>query len=520
MRISCSLVLAALVSMVIPGCGGDDDDAAQQQSACKTDDPTTCPKGNVCEAQASGNACVPGCSRDYADSCDTGLVCEEIQGAKPQCFAPVEIRGKVVDALSTDAIEAARVAARDDTGAIAQKIAVSAKDGTYTLSISTPRNDDGSPVKSSVTLRGDASKYASFPSGLRPALPVDLSTATASTDAAPAGDHGGKVWVIENPLTTLALLPLPDSTGLGTLKGKVDAENAGGTLVTAGSSTGIADVDGEFVVFNVPAGPATVHGYAANLQLTPVDVTVKADAEVKDIVLSPASTALATVSGGVNLVNAGGLSSTSVVLVVEETFIEALEVGEVPKGLRADNVTNSFSISGVPEGKYVVLASLDNDGLVRDPDTSIAGTDIVHIEVKNGAAQSGLSFKVTGALAVVSPGADGPEEVTGNPTFTWADDSSEDGYEVVVFDAFGNKIWEDLAVPSVKGNKNVEMTYSGPALDIGMYYQFRATSMKSGVPISRTEQLRGVFIAKLYSAHRARRENSSQSRRFCFQWSL
>ncbi len=34
---------------------------------------------------------------------------------------------------------------------------------------------------------------------------------------------------------------------------------------------------------------------------------------------------------------------------------------------------------------------------------------------------------------------------------------------------------------------------AGPALVPGMYYQFRATSIKAGIAISRTEDLRGVF---------------------------
>jgi hypothetical protein len=43
------------------------------------------------------------------------------------------------------------------------------------------------------------------------------------------------------------------------------------------------------------------------------------------------------------------------------------------------------------------------------------------------------SFKVTGALTVAEP-------VTGAPTFTWGDDSSEDQYLVEVFDSFGQRV--------------------------------------------------------------------------------
>jgi hypothetical protein len=49
-------------------------------------------------------------------------------------------------------------------------------------------------------------------------------------------------------------------------------------------------------------------------------------------------------------------------------------------------------------------------------------------------------------------------------------------------------------VPRVTGSENVSHAYGGPALQQGMYYQFRATSIKDGSKISRTEDLRGVFV--------------------------
>jgi hypothetical protein len=100
---------------------------------------------------------------------------------------------------------------------------------------------------------------------------------------------------------------------------------------------------------------------------------------------------------------------------------------------------------------------------------------------------------VTGALDVVSP--DREQEVSGTPTLIWNDDSGEDHYEIVVFDAYGNEIWKNLAVPGVSGSKTVEVPYAGPALSPGIVYQFRATSIKQGgTAIARTEDLRGVFL--------------------------
>ena len=154
-------------------------------------------------------------------------------------------------------------------------------------------------------------------------------------------------------------------------------------------------------------------------------------------------------------------------------------------------------IKDVPDGKYVVLAAFENDGLVRDPDLAIGGTQIVHITVAGQAQTIGTSFKVTGALAVVSPGATKLDEVTGTPKLVWAADSGEDHYEVRVFDALGAKTWENLMVPSSGGGTDVTVDYGGPALKPGMIYQFRATSIKNGgSPISTTEDLKGVFVYK------------------------
>jgi len=188
--------------------------------------------------------------------------------------------------------------------------------------------------------------------------------------------------------------------------------------------------------------------------------------------------------------------------VVDSTFDEQAVRGESPAGLRADNVTGAFTIKDVPPGTYVVLAAFENDGLVRDPDQTIGGTAIVSVTVPAGGGTVPLSesFKITGALKVISPGASGIETISAaEPTFVWEDDSSEEGYELRVFDALGNKVHENLNVPSVSGGTNVSYTWAGAGLTAGMIYQFRALSWrakKAGAgrtSISATEDLLGVF---------------------------
>src|SRR5262249_10353020 len=143
-------------------------------------------------------------------------------------------------------------------------------------------------------------------------------------------------------------------------------------------------------------------------------------------------------------------------------------------------------------GRYVILGAFENDNLVRDPDLNIGGTSTLHVEIMPGQTTTADSFKGTGALDVLSPGADGPEQGTGAPTFEWDGASPEAPYDLIVFDAFGNVVWE-TDEPSHSGD-NPMVLYGGPALEAGMYYQFRATSYHNGTAISATEDLRGVFF--------------------------
>ncbi len=429
-----------------------------------------------------------GCSVQAQTGCESGLVCEEVEGAEAACFAPVSFKGIVLNALDDKPVVGARVVARDANDAAVSPVAISSADGTYTLNVPAKRDSAGKPLAAKLTLRADASGYQTFPLAPRIALPIDVNTATGSPP------------VVQNASTDIALIPLTDVTGLGSISGRVVADAGlnlvpAGALVVAGGATGIVDFKGNFVVYNVPAGMTVdVRAYAAGMQIAPKTVAVTAAKDTANVELRITSEATADVSGKLSIVNGNGFSETSVVLALEETFVVDAARGEVPKGLRVGEVTGDFLFNDVPDGKYVVLAAFENDGLVRDPDTSIGGTAIVHIEVAGQNITLADSFKVTGALPVVSPGKDGIEEVSGPPTFSWEDDSSEDTYEVRVFDAFGVLVWEQ-SFPSVSG-KDISIPYAGPALLPGMIYQFRATSMKDGVPISQTEDLRGVFIAR------------------------
>lgn len=432
-----------------------------------------------------------------APECGEGLVCEASTDGISRCIAPVTIVG-IVLALADDApIAGAIVQAADINGAAIGTTGVSVEDGSYVLTVPATRDENGTPIDGVFTLRVAAQGFQEFPTAIRPALPLEVSTATL-------GDVG---WVLENSLTTVGLIALPgDISLLGLIVGSISAQDPAGILVVAEGAgdtlVGFSDSSGNYRIFNVPAGTYDVQGFAAGVQLDGTTAGVPTGEEVSGVDLTEVASTLNTLSGSVQIVNAPGGSLTSVIMALESTFDDAAGRGKVPPGLRVAEIDGAFIIEGIPDGNYVVLAAFENDDLVRDPDTSISGTDVVRVTLPDPDQGATLTisdgFKVTEALAVVSPGASDPEQVdTTTPTLTWDDDSSEDGYEVRVFDAFGTEVWS-TEVGSVSGSPTVSVDYAGPALESGMFYQFRVTSFreKTGTrtPISTTEDLEGVFF--------------------------
>lgn len=432
-------------------------------------------------------ACVPG------DPCPGGWVCAEVRGGEPACFARVRIEGTVTDSTTGDGISHARVVALDASSSACSDAVDSGPDGAWSVEVQAVRDAEGKPLTFPVTLRVDAAGFLSFPLPPRTALPVDLA------DAVKTGD----VWVVRSAATEVVLIPLAGPLGV-TVEGSVGGDDPDGVLVLAevggrAVATAITDLAGEFRLFNVPAGSVSLRGVKAGVAAGPVTIEVESD-DVTGVTL-PVTEATGVVRGSINLVDVGDAETkqTSVVLVPDSTFVAAAGRGEVPAGLRAAGVKSAFQIDAVPPGRYAVLAAFENDGLVRDPDLWIAGTEIRRVDVTPGGDADAGVFKVTAALGVMSPGKDGMEDISDpEPLLAWTDDSSEDGYEVRVFDAQGNLVHEDKAVPRVTGGFRVDYKWTGAAMAEGGIYQFRAASYREDPRgnrtfISTTEDLTGVF---------------------------
>lgn len=430
-------------------------------------------------------------------SCPTDFACESVSGReKPLCFKPITLKGKVFDLSNAAAIKGAQVLATDENGAPAGLSTTTGDDGTYSLRIPSPRTDDkGTIAGRKVMLQSQAKNFVPFPSGARISLPIDTATATRANESEPYA-------AISSPLTDIGLTPVEmNAQNLATITGKATvSEGQTAVLISlevtgAATRTTLAGADGSFTFFNVAAGTVKLSAWSKGNNYTPVDVTV-ASADVSDVKLEKAGTGAASISGKVQLVAGANGAGTSVVLVIESTFIPSLGRGTVVPGLRAPDsgpptLTGDFSISGIPDGKYVVLAAFENDGNVRDPDPGISGTQIQHITVSGGAISGGASpsFKVTGAVDVNSPGKDGVDSVSATPTFSWASYSNADAWEVRVFDQLGNLIWEQ----AIGDKSTTTLVYAGPALTAGQYYQWRVTAMRRQAPTSQSEELRGLF---------------------------
>ena len=444
----------------------------------------------------------PGCSDDdkkkecllnTTTGCSDGKICEEVDGGSPACFLPVIISGQVINIRTSEGIEGATVIAVDSNGSARSSVVITEPDGSYLLTVPTKRSADGALITEQVILQVAASGFQQFPSPPRTAVPIDL------------GDYTEEIsgLIITNPATTVGLLEADSGSGRGIVKGHVVYPTPGGVLVVAekdgvGISTAITDSQGEFILFNLPEGDLVIAGYRAGINVESDSVTLGASA-IEGVELVASDNFLGHITGSVNIVNAPGGSKTSVLLVPESIFNETTLSGQAPFGLIVREIDGAFEIDGVPPGTYVVLAAFENDGLVRDPDESIGGTELVLVTVPDTGGDINLeqSFKVTEALATFSPGADGMEQVSVPPELVWADDSSEDGYWLKVYDAFGVLIYEDSEVPRVTGSERVFYELDEVSLESGMIYQFRVLSFKEHrgeiTYISSTEDLRGVF---------------------------
>jgi len=315
------------------------------------------------------------------------------------------------------------------------------------------------------------------------------------------------------PITVnLFTLPVADR---GTITGQVTNTQGNpvvGALVVAAAADGtyvssIAGVDGSYVLYNVATGDAELDTFYGGYNFDPVTpVSVIVDTEtLQDI--AAAGLATGQISGHVSFTSVSGD-------IIDVTLLHPV-TREVLPGLRTytDNSGN-YAMSGVPNGTYEIIASLENDGYVLDPDTSVT-QGVPEVTINNDAITK--DFKVTGSIVLTNPATTsyGVPVLSNLPTFTWNKDSSYASaydYVVEVVDESGNTVWGGFDAlnnyapfvtvlqgntPSVTYDSDLSATVS--PLEAGHYYQLRVyarvlDSTTTGYTLlSASETLDGIF---------------------------
>jgi hypothetical protein len=293
---------------------------------------------------------------------------------------------------------------------------------------------------------------------------------------------------------------------------------ANGALIVATADDGttlstISDASGGYVVHNVPSGPATVTAFLGGHNFPvagPVTVTADGNAN-QDIVAS--SMATGEISGHVSFTATSGA-------IVDITLLHPVTRDALPQLRVLTDSGASYQMSGVPYGEFEIIASLENDGYVLDPDVSVTqGIPMVTItEVAPVFANE--DFKVTGSVELTNPTAPtvaSIPELGNSPTFTWLKKSSyasAEYYVVEVVDESGETIWggfdsaannfAPLVTVPQSNDPSVDYDSDGTAtlasLLPGRYYQVRIYASVTDVSeakgyrlLSASETLDGIF---------------------------
>ena len=348
-------------------------------------------------------------------------------------------------------------------------------------------------------LKISAQGYNSSPPPRVPPLPVKIYSGQTST-------------------VTIELFPIDSNLTVGAISGKVSSGNdpvAGALVIADGewdSYTTISAADGSYVLHNVEEGFADVTAYINGLNfptLSAIIVTADNTTTSQDLVASDVSNG--TISGNVQFV-AGGITQTTDITLID------LVTREVIPGMRVyTDLNNNYTMSGMPNGIYEIIASMLNDDNVIDPDEAVTQGDPL-VTVINGIVDPPTrGFKITGAIVMDTPATPVNNEVTvltATPTFTWHSESSYssvDDFAIEVINESGETVWGGFGgLDPVEGIPTVTVpggiytiNYAGPELQSGRYYQLRIYAMKDdndviSYPngyklISVTENLDGVF---------------------------
>jgi hypothetical protein len=157
----------------------------------------------------------------------------------------------------------------------------------------------------------------------------------------------------------------------------------------------------------------------------------------------------------------------------------------------------SYLMTGVPYGDFEVIASLENDGFVLDPDLSVTQGIPKVLVSELAPVIANKDFKVTGSIELTNPAAiiDASVPELGDlPIFTWAKASSyasADYYVVELVDESGGTAWGGFDLPA---NNFMPLVTVPQSNDPSAGYNFDGTAALASLEPERYYQLR-VYAA-------------------------
>lgn len=298
-------------------------------------------------------------------------------------------------------------------------------------------------------------------------------------------------------------------TNGGFISGKIvsGGTSVGSVLVVATEGTNgystVSDKDGKYIIYNVPAASYTVKGWLASHNSAEVSTTVTASAESANVDIALTQGAGGQVSGQITFLATGNIE-------VDVALTHPATKETIP-GLSKITAGGMYTISNVPDGKYLARASYANDTKVVDPDWIIRnGEPFVTV----AGASVTRNFSVTGAVELASPTnistTTEPVSASNTPVFSWLAYSSTDDYVIEVINANGKVIWggfsnnytnKNISIP--KSQTSIQFNSDGKAtegLQAGKVYHWRVYASKNDIKeltgwklISVSEDQRGLI---------------------------
>ncbi|HAQ62576.1 TPA: hypothetical protein DCR49_11390 [Candidatus Delongbacteria bacterium] len=311
-------------------------------------------------------------------------------------------------------------------------------------------------------------------------------------------------YLNENPLA-----------GAGYIEGKVEPAVNNVLIIAENAAdfnrySGVSGPDGYFVVFNLPLGSYNIEAFKAGYkQSAAVSSTLYAGAPQDSVAVLVETYAGSSISGSTSFIAGAVAKPTDIVL----RDIKTLDA--IPGLTVSTDSSNNYTIDNIPDGDFIIWASLKNDDNVIDPDWLFKNPGALELTFPTDSGTV-LGFTLTGAIVQNSPTnpADSIYAFMADsivPTFVWTKISSYSSTKqwiLEVRDINGRRIWGGFEPDGTinhafigAAETSVEFNFDGSALSElvpGEIYQWSIWADDDTAPgiqtlLSSSEDLRGLF---------------------------